>query len=232
MCSATMPTFWQQLVDAGIALLLGEDEAEPKSKPPQRAKPANERTIHRVRQRYMTDCGIAATAMLARVPYAKAKAALFPDGSHQRSYGTYTRDVLRALDHFGVRHGKRERKVEAWEDIPSTALVTARHSSTPEQLHWLIFQRRSAGDWLIIDPASPDSQTLRLSSRDYKEFTPLRYVTVDPISPSQSPKKKVVVRKAAPKKAAKTPSKKNARKSRSKAATAASSRRSSQRTSP
>lgn len=189
---------WARLIDAGIALLLGEADADPPPKP-RKKRSTSERTIHRVRQLSDTSCGVAATAMLARVSHETAQAMIFPGGP-RTSYGTHYADIRRALDHFKVPHGNKAVRTGSWSKIPTTALVKVRWSVEGHSgLHWIIFQRKSASAWRLIDPGAKSPETQLLKPADYAHYHPLSYLTVSPVVPQGAPRAASTAKTSVPK---------------------------------
>lgn len=141
-------SLWETIVEWG-ASLLDSSANVPRHKRPERA----DATIHRVRQVHMSSCGIAVAAMFARQRHHVVKRFMFPQP--KRDYGTYYKDVWRALTHFGVEHTERKRKFVSWQDIPSTALVRIRWKDMPAARanHWVVYQKLPKG-FRVIDPGS------------------------------------------------------------------------------
>jgi ABC-type bacteriocin/lantibiotic exporter with double-glycine peptidase domain len=143
------------------------------------------RTIHRVRQEFTTSCGVAVVAMFARVSHKEALAVMFP--KPRRDYGTWLKDLTRALDHFGVTYAPRWRRFHSWEAIPKTSLVKVRWTNNDGStgLHWIVFQRRHNGEWQVIDPDPPRRRgTLRLNDRELARYQGISYLEVNARLPS------------------------------------------------
>lgn len=173
------PSMWQRLVDWGQRVLDGDKL--PEAKLPQRT----DATIARVRQVFTTSCGVAVVAMFARQEHAVVKAFIFP--KPKKNYGTYYKDLWRALDHFGVEHEKKVRKFEGWSKIPSTAFVHVRWKGLPKgaQGHWVIFQKL-AKDYRLLDPASQENT---LAALDTSTCVGVGYSLVTPRTAEQGPLK-------------------------------------------
>jgi hypothetical protein len=143
-----------------------------------------ERTVHRVRQEFETSCGVAVVAMCARVSHKQAMAVLFPKPT--LVFFTWPEQVKRALDHFGVKHGKRWHRFASWDEIPTTSLVKVKWEDADggHGLHWVVFQRRADGGWTVIDPdrqnrGRSQSRTQRLSRREREQLTGVTYLPVE-----------------------------------------------------
>jgi hypothetical protein len=152
---------------------------------PRSATRAPERTIHRVRQAYVTSCGVAVVAMLACREHDEVLAFMFPRASRRRVFYTGYRDIIAALDKFNVKHGLRSRRVSAWEQIPSTSVVL--EQTGDNDWHWVILRRKPDGGSYVLDPAADGSGTLRLTPDEQEDYPPVSYLTVEPIRPLPKP---------------------------------------------
>ena len=166
-----MTAGWQHVVDTGTALLFGKTGAS-----------TQPRTVHRVRQEFDTSCGVAVVAMFARVSHAEALAVMFPRARRRTTFYTTHAQVIRALDHFGVPRGPRQRRIRTWDQVPSTALVAARSHHSDGSWHWVILQRRSDGTSHVLDP-DVQAGTQRLSSAEQAHLRPISYLAVEPFLP-------------------------------------------------
>lgn len=157
-----------------------ERDSEP---PPvrRRRKPVRANaTIHRVRQTRKTSCGVAVVAMAARVPEATAMRLMFPVGG--RKYYTHYADLIRALDHFGVRHGGMPVRARLWTRVPATAVakVRMRDGAGRVYVHWVIADRMADGRVVIVDPDAPGDT---LATTDTDEYELLSYLLIDAVRP-------------------------------------------------
>lgn len=176
-----MPSsIWTRTIDRGIALLFddAEDGDEPSPAQRRRRRPtkrthrparSEERTIHRVRQRFTTSCGVAVVGMFARVSHDDAMRIMFP--TPRRVYYTHYTDIKRALDHFGVEHGGRFRRFNSWDEIPSTSLAKVKWRGENGRFffHWGSFRgRRTVGGAcsIPIPQGKPHRASRRPNSRD------------------------------------------------------------------
>lgn len=203
---ANEKSIWLEIITTGAALLFGEEERTPRrrsAKSPARAKPkpkpqarptvnakqaGDERTVHRVRQKYRTSCGIAAAAMLARVSHEEALAVIFPSAkgkAKRRKFNTHYQDVMKALKHFGVVHAERPTRVKAWENIPATSLVKVKWFGDDGKVgwHWVVFQRKSERKWRVLDPDATRKETQLLTPAEYSRYTPVSYLVVNARAP-------------------------------------------------
>lgn len=201
-------SIWLDIITTGAALLFGDADRAPKrrsAKSPSRAKPklpkkaearapvtvmdtADERTVHRVRQKYRTSCGIAAAAMLARVSHEEALAVIFPSTkakARRKKFNTHYQDVMKALKHFGVVHAERPIRVKAWESIPATSLVKVKWFDSDGKVgwHWVVFQRKSDRKWRVLDPDATRKETQLLTPAEYSRYTPVSYLVVNARAP-------------------------------------------------
>ncbi len=190
-----MPSsIWTRIIDRGIALLfdVAEDGDEPNPAQRPRRRPtkrtrrparSEERTIHRVRQKFTTSCGVAVVGMFARVSHDDAMRIMFP--TPRRVYYTHYTDIKRALDHFGVEHGGRFRRFDSWDEIPSTSLAKVKWKGENGRFffHWVIFQRKADGGWRVLDPDPAGQGTQSLSKAELSRYIPLTYLTVNPVPP-------------------------------------------------
>lgn len=137
-------------------------------------------TMHRVRQAFTTSCGIAVVAMFACVEHDEALAAIFPNSKRKRAFYTTYKDVMRALDAFGVEHDVRSTPVRSWDEIPSTSLVLVKSRNSEEGWrHWVIFRKRADGKTSVLDPA-PGDGTLTLTPAGRSRYLPVSYLHVEP----------------------------------------------------
>jgi hypothetical protein len=116
--------------------------------------------------------------MFARVSEPDAMAVLFP--KRGRTFYTHLHQLKRALDHFGIRYDPRWRRFVSWDAIPTTSLVKVRWDEGGRKgFHWVIFQRRSDGDWNVIDPDPPRRGTLRLTEAESERYMGVTYMPVE-----------------------------------------------------
>lgn len=143
------------------------------------------RTIHRVRQRFSTSCGVAVVAMFARVSHQQALKVLFP--SPRRTFYTYLHQLKKAFDHFGVRFESSWHRFRSWNEIPKTSLVKVRcRGNGRTWYHWVIFQRRPDGTSEVIDPDPGRGGTQRLAKSELSAYEGLSYLAVEPVPPARN----------------------------------------------
>jgi ABC-type bacteriocin/lantibiotic exporter with double-glycine peptidase domain len=129
-----------------------------------------------VRQRRLTDCGVAVVAMSANVSWTEAKHAIFGVARRSRYLTTHA-DLRRAFDLLGVGWVGRPRKFRAWAEIAGPAIVTVRALPPNEHLlHWVLFHRK--GDKLTV--VDPDIRRGTLARTDFKRLDALDYWLLDP----------------------------------------------------
>lgn len=153
-------------------------------RPAQSKEPGVELTIRRIRQEYETSCGIAAAAMLAGRTHREVLPVIFPDAAagRRRRFYTHYPDIIRALDHFGVEHGKQSIRVGSFLEIPTNALVKVkRHLYGQTFWHWVVFRHKTNAPGYVIDPDIQIRGTQRLSERQARRYTPVSYLPVVPI---------------------------------------------------
>jgi hypothetical protein len=164
-------SIWTRFVTWADAIFSGDSTSR------RRKRVRRDATVRRTRQLTESDCGIAALSMIANVPYAEARKALF--GEERCRDGTSYARMLKALTRFGVPHGKTFRQFQSWEAIPSHALVHIEwvDSLATDPGHWVVFQRTTRGH-RVLDPAS-FADTLTAANTDSMRgvrFCPLSLV--------------------------------------------------------
>lgn len=197
---------WRDVILQAIDLLFGDDtpthgrkrgatRRSDASRPPRGRAPVipagGANTVHRVRQKYRTSCGVAVAAMFARATHTEALEVMFPARGRKRTFYTTYADVVKALDHFGVKYEAPVKRVKDWAAIPATALVRVRWKSAEGKIgyHWVILQRRSASEWQVIDPDPGRSGTQRLGHSEISRYTPMSYLAVHPVAPGRGASK-------------------------------------------
>jgi len=170
--------------DRPVARSLGRLAAPPRVANAMAMTPA-ERTIHRVRQRFLTSCGVAVVAMLAAREHDEVLAAMFPKARRKRVFYTNYKDIIPALDLFNVSHGDRSRRVKRWDQIPTTSIVLVK--SGVKAWHWVILRVKPGGKSYVLDPYPGRAGTQRLSPLEQAGYPPVSYLTVEPIRPLPQP---------------------------------------------
>jgi ABC-type bacteriocin/lantibiotic exporter with double-glycine peptidase domain len=104
-----------------------------------------------VQQQTSTDCGIAAVAMIARVPYDVAKG-MFGEFS-RRGFRTTERQVRGAIKRLGLRAKRKSKSVtfRGLEKLESDALVLVRigRRDDNQNLHWIVWNAELGS---VLDP--------------------------------------------------------------------------------
>ena len=109
--------------------------------------------IKLVTQANLTDCGLACVAMVAgksldTVLRIAIKECGYPkDGPHT----TTDENLLKLLDHFGIKYGKKQ-KVKTVEALPPLAIMETRKMPSTGNSHLVVFERTTDGDEHALDP--------------------------------------------------------------------------------
>jgi ABC-type bacteriocin/lantibiotic exporter with double-glycine peptidase domain len=131
--------------------------------------------MKRVRQEHGTACGIACVAMIAQgVTYSKVmKVArkLFDWNDSQRAFYTSSAQLRKLLLAFKVQT-KKCRAVRKWSSLPDTAIVGVNYNEKTNTLHWVVFRREAAIEY-VLDP--------RTKSDIRKDFSRMRLSLCIPI---------------------------------------------------
>lgn len=104
--------------------------------------------IVRVRQRLFTDCGLACLAMVARVPYEKAREVfsaerLAEQRKNKAPYCSNFEELSRALDTAGV--ASKMKRFNTWADLGQVSIVKTRvfrNQKLHRDWHWVVAVRR------------------------------------------------------------------------------------------
>jgi hypothetical protein len=113
-------------------------------------------------------------AMIAGVPYPEARRVLFGTRRRRYFYTGYS-DIRRGLDHYRIKHGRRERLFKSWASVGGPAVVCVRNPDG--SLHWVLFNR-SGGESYVLDPDPPQGVTL--SRADFSHLKGVSYLLLDP----------------------------------------------------
>lgn len=117
-----------------------------------------------VRQRRGYDCGVAAIATLARISYAKACRAVFPDGAPISDSGWATRyyQIVAALERLGFQAvpitARRKRPLR--QVLTSDAILQTQRR--PDGWHWMVYNHKRR---VVLDPDKDAAEATRSSFR-------------------------------------------------------------------
>lgn len=134
--------------------------------------------IRPVAQEERTGCGIASTAALAGVSYARAKTVAVSLGisAQDRRLWSETAYVRRLLMQFGLRASRTSKPFLSWEDLPSRALLAIKwHVKSGRPFwHWVVFVREK--DRAYVVDSNP---TLKAPLRtDFGRMRPVWFLSV------------------------------------------------------
>jgi len=134
--------------------------------------------IRPVAQEEQTGCGIASTAALAGVSYARAKtvAASLGISAQDRKLWSETASVRRLLTQFGLRASRAAQPFRSWEDLPGRALLAIKwHVKSGRPFwHWVVFVREK--DRAYVVDSNP---TLKAPLRtDFGRMRPVWFLSV------------------------------------------------------
>jgi hypothetical protein len=99
--------------------------------------------MRHVVQKTKKDCGVAALAMLARVPYKCARETLFPDGKIVGTWPDDMRQALVALDRAPatrrtpLRAARMEDRLSRIESLDKDALILTNEGK--KESHWIVW---------------------------------------------------------------------------------------------
>jgi ABC-type bacteriocin/lantibiotic exporter with double-glycine peptidase domain len=105
-----------------------------------------------VRQRYLTDCGIAVSASVAGVGYERMRLKAHEILWHGKAPSNYitTMPMLKTLlKHFGIK-AKNYKPTKSWLRIPDKAIVSIRYANGCG--HFVLFMRDKTGHCCCYDP--------------------------------------------------------------------------------
>lgn len=129
-------------------------------------------------QEEISGCGIAASAALAGVGYAQAKAIANAVGIHAEdpklwSETTHVRKLLQAM---GLSASPEEAPFESWERLPDKALLAIRWRIEQGKpfWHWVVFVREN-GEATVLDSKKALATNVR---RDFWRMKPKWYISV------------------------------------------------------
>ncbi|WP_210394599.1 hypothetical protein [Motiliproteus sediminis] len=134
--------------------------------------------MHPVIQQHPTGCGIAASALLAGVGYAEAKAvasALGIDASDPALWSD-PNSVRRLLRQLGVALAPDQTPFDSWEHLPDKALLAIKWRMEGDRpfWHWVVFVRDGDGARVLDSKASLKSNV----RRDFGRIKPKWFIEV------------------------------------------------------
>jgi hypothetical protein len=109
--------------------------------------------MRHVRQRYLTDCGIAVAACVAGVGYERMRLKAHEviwDGEAPSSYITNLAQIKELLSHFDVVVGGTKHVRGGWGKIPDSAVVRIVYANGCG--HFVLFNRDGKGRCSCYDP--------------------------------------------------------------------------------
>ncbi|MEK6801568.1 MAG: hypothetical protein AABZ34_02730 [Nitrospirota bacterium] len=134
--------------------------------------------IRPVVQEERTGCGIAATAALAGVSYARAKAVAASLGisAQDRKLWSETEYVRRVLTQFGLRIARVSKPFRSWDGLPECALLAIKwHLEQGRPFwHWVVFVRENKRSYVV-----DSNPTLKAPLRtDFGRMRPVWFLSV------------------------------------------------------
>jgi ABC-type bacteriocin/lantibiotic exporter with double-glycine peptidase domain len=102
-----------------------------------------------VKQRGEDDCGVACVAMLAAVPYHRAKRAIFGDGEIELTHASELKDALRLLGRCTGR-GLVLLRSRNFRTLTHPALLKVNPRKQGLEWHWVVWTGKK-----LLDPKRP-----------------------------------------------------------------------------
>lgn len=112
--------------------------------------------IKKIKQRYLTDCGIACLAMAACISYEEAydtfkAVGLTAKRGRKPAYASNFKELMSALSHVGVHH--KLKRFNSFDLLPSKSIIKV-HKQKNGDWHWVFAGRNKDGELYLLDPAT------------------------------------------------------------------------------